>query len=717
MSPEQLLGKEVDERADVYAAGVVLYEMATGRRPFGETSGPQLVAKILNEPMPAPREVNPEISPQFEQAILKATDKDRELRHQTAKELLVDLERLGARPTTTSARTGGPCRGPAGNPLPPGGAATDTTRPWPLRPGWLIAAGALVALIALLLSGLRPVTPRITSFRTLDRRAHDFRGLATDGVHAYFAESRTSTDAVFAIPLAGGEPRQIPLPWSGLVWVQVFDVVPDPPALLIGRETTGGEPLELWRLPLGGGSPSRIESLPAVNQAMLSRRGDRIAYVAPVDDPKGHQALFVVGLDGSAPRRLAGPHQNVELGAWRPGDETLRFLSTEDVTRFWEVSATGPARRLEPPTKPGAYWGSRPDWTPDGRFFVWVDEGVLLARDERPLFRPGDPRPATRLAAPSDIVALRFTPDGRRIVALRRQPGTEVVRFDHRTRDVTPLLGGARAGVAEFSPDGAWIAWVSSEGGWGRLWRSRPDGSSPLLLTEPKRLLVPALPPVRWSRDGRRIAFTAYEESKVWWQLFVVDAETGAIERPGPEEPGVNQVDPCWESDGRALIYSAAPTPTTPDSDVYIRRLDLSARRVAKLPGSEGLWGSKCSRDGRILASDHFAQRAEPGARTHFKLREPHHAEWTALVIEAENLNYPTWSRDGRFVYATSSPTSVDGLRTIVRIDVATRRVETIARIDGLRADLWMDLMPDGVPMVHRDVSQREIVVMDWEAR
>jgi serine/threonine protein kinase len=55
--------------------------------------------------------------------------------------------------------------------------------------------------------------------------------------------------------------------------------------------------------------------------------------------------------------------------------------------------------------------------------------------------------------------------------------------------------------------------------------------------------------------------------------------------------------------------------------------------------------------------------------------------------------------------------------RAVVRFSIETRRLETIARVDGLRADLWVNLAPDGVPLVHRDISQHDIVVMDWEVR
>jgi TolB-like protein len=95
MAPEQVREGSLDERTDIYAAGAVLYEMATGHRPFPQ-SGPVLVEQILHTDPPLPRSLNSQLSPGLEAVILKALDKDPERRYQSAKELLVDLERLSA---------------------------------------------------------------------------------------------------------------------------------------------------------------------------------------------------------------------------------------------------------------------------------------------------------------------------------------------------------------------------------------------------------------------------------------------------------------------------------------------------------------------------------------------------------------------------------------------------------------------------------------------
>jgi eukaryotic-like serine/threonine-protein kinase len=94
MSPEQLQGKRVDARTDIYALGVVLYEMATGRRPFRERLSTQLADDILHKSPPVPGRLNPDLSPKLGDIILKCLEKDPENRYQSAKELRVDLRRL-----------------------------------------------------------------------------------------------------------------------------------------------------------------------------------------------------------------------------------------------------------------------------------------------------------------------------------------------------------------------------------------------------------------------------------------------------------------------------------------------------------------------------------------------------------------------------------------------------------------------------------------------
>ncbi|HXJ07068.1 MAG TPA: protein kinase [Candidatus Acidoferrum sp.] len=103
MAPEQLRGDPVDARTDIFSAGVVLYEMSAGQRPFREKPAPRLIQQILSEAPRPLQEWNRRISPQIESIILKALDKQPDLRYQSARELRVDLERLGAQQTPSSA--------------------------------------------------------------------------------------------------------------------------------------------------------------------------------------------------------------------------------------------------------------------------------------------------------------------------------------------------------------------------------------------------------------------------------------------------------------------------------------------------------------------------------------------------------------------------------------------------------------------------------------
>jgi eukaryotic-like serine/threonine-protein kinase len=94
MSPEQLLGEPVDARTDLYALGVLLYEMMSGRRPFAAPLSTALTNEILHGRVAPPRELVPTLTPLAERVVLRSLDRDRGRRYQTAAELGGELRRL-----------------------------------------------------------------------------------------------------------------------------------------------------------------------------------------------------------------------------------------------------------------------------------------------------------------------------------------------------------------------------------------------------------------------------------------------------------------------------------------------------------------------------------------------------------------------------------------------------------------------------------------------
>jgi Tol biopolymer transport system component/tRNA A-37 threonylcarbamoyl transferase component Bud32 len=683
MSPEQVTGKALDSRTDLFSFGVVLYEMATGTLPFrGQTSG-VIFEAILNRTPPPTAKLNPDIPAGLEQIIDKALEKDRNLRYQHAADIRADLQRL--KRDTTSGKTAS---------VDPAARVASGKLPW---------LGMLAAVIVILaIAGtfvwlrLPQAPPRVLATTQLTKDGVPKNSLLTDGSRLYIGEAKGPTQFLVEAAVTGGETSLIPTPFHA---VRLMDISPDHSQLLVAN-FLGLDPAEFWALPLPSGPPRRIADVTA-GIGRWSPDGRQLVF------SKG-DSIYLAKADGIDARKLFTVPYGARSPQFSPDSMRVRFTvwnDKDDSNTIWEIRRDGTNLR---PLLPD--WQNQPSeeccgvWSPDGRYFFFLNNNAVLGggniwalQESNSEFRKYPSRLFQLTAGPMLFGAMAPSPDGKKLFVQGFQGRGELIRYDTQHHTFVPFLSGIWACGVSFSPDGRWIVYVSYPEG--ALWRSRVDGSDRLQLTSPP--VFAAVP--RWSPDGTQIAFVDMQVGRPW-KIFLIQPQGGVAQEMLAEN--LPQIDPGWSPDGKQMVFSRGWW----DNKQAIQLLDVNSKQVSIIPDSQGLYSPRWSPDGRYIAA--LSDDARKIVIFDFKRQT-----WSDWVSEPGILSYPTWSRDGKYLYFETRATETPGY---YRISPGQTRSQLMVDLKdlhqfGSRIGPWSGITPDGSPLFVRDLSTDEIYTLDLE--
>ena len=453
MPPEQLLGKEIDQRSDIYSAGVVLFELATARLPFQDSLVPKLTDAILHQAPPAPQALVPRLSAEFNRLVLKCLEKEPDLRYQSAKELAADLRRLEISSTAAIVA-----------PLPHGKNRL-----------WLVTTTGigLCALIAAALFFVPRLTgrkdapapalrwERLTNFDD----AAQIPALSPDGKLVAFLRgpgdfgTSVARGQIWLKSLPDGEPLQFT---KTALRKHTISFSPDSSKLYF-TQLEDGFAWNTYELPLLGGQEPRLFMSNATGLSWIARdrvlfstigtgihmrlstsnasRADQRDIYVPRDDhqgmvhrsamsPDGKWVLLVemdsawwrrcrlVPFDGSSEGRPVGPEGSCTAAQWSPDQKWMYFTvdTRTDGSHLWRQSfPDGQPQQLTPS---GAGEEEGLAVMPDGKSLITTSgsqQSAIWLHDDK----AGD----KQITAEGYSYSPSLSPDGKKVYFLRRASG------------------------------------------------------------------------------------------------------------------------------------------------------------------------------------------------------------------------------------------------------------------------------------------------------
>jgi Tol biopolymer transport system component/predicted Ser/Thr protein kinase len=624
MAPEQLEEKECDPRTDVFALGLVLYEMATGKRAFAAKSKAALIAEILRC-QPPPLENGP---PQFARVARRCLAKEPERRWHSASDVKLELEEMAAELSAVSPQRRRRVR---------------VSR----ISGFRLASFALLlaAVAGIIWLTMRPKpTPRPPTFMQLtDQPGPElYPSLSPDGKSFVYQGRAAGKWDIYLQRVGGRNPFNLTKDSGDDNTQPTFS--PDGEHIAFRSEREGGG------IFVSGASGENVKRLAdfGYNPAWSPDGKEIVCATAGFSIPEGrpgnlHSQLFRINLATGEKRQVKPNRVDAVQPAWSPHGYRLAFWGLREGKRdIWTVASDGG----EPATvtdDSDIDWN--PIWSPDGKHLyfssnrggtmnLWrvrIDEtsGKLLG----PLESVITPSPYSGLMA--------FSHDGKRLVYVSQTWNRNLYRvaFDP-SRETTvgqplPITHGSTMRYsADLSPDGRWLTSGGSNGKWEDIFVVATDGNGLRQLTDD--IYIDRDP--RWSPDGRRIAF--YSDRSGAFQIWVIHPDGSGLKQLTNEARSfVN--DPVWSPDGLRLAFSIM------DVNSFIMEVakSWSVQSPQPLPRPSGLDSylqvTDWSRHGDMLAGA-LRQGAGPAGIAVYSLGQQ---ELQPLTRKGSQ---PRWLSDGR---------------------------------------------------------------------
>ncbi|MGB0036312.1 MAG: protein kinase, partial [Candidatus Acidiferrales bacterium] len=546
MSPEQVRGRELDARTDLFSFGVVLYEMATGAVPFrGETSG-VITEAILNRAPVAPVRLNPELPAKLEDIINKGLEKDRDLRYQSASEMRADLKRLrrdtdSGRISSTGSRAVQDLAPEPGRSS--GAAVVAQPSSWLARNKYILVAACGVLVVAAFAAyhfgvGSRaPSGPAKISQVSHWDKPMEFARLSPDGHTVAFSSQVGGVAQVFVMLTSGGEPLQLTND-EGDKYVNSFS----PDATEIYYERYRGVD-EVWAVPTLGGNPSRVVSGSSLTP---SPDGGSVFYTK-----RASQAIFranrsrlgeeqVYSFDASAlpPRRIL-PF---------PDGNHLLVLCADPVS----LLPVSHAYEVDLSTRTAVDLGEIPA---DPFEVVWAEAGktVLFSRTVSGLTNIWkyslQEKVLTQITLGTGPDSSPMpAPGGKGIYFVSGKASGFLTAYNVKSKESTDLAS-ENATQPSISPDGKRVIYITSPArDRNELWTSNIDGSNKVKLTTSVSLAT-----TTWEPDNFHLAFVQSEPGAPD-KGFLVAADGSGL-RPIPWSGGTF-FSMVWSSDQKSAYLS-----------------------------------------------------------------------------------------------------------------------------------------------------------------